>query len=114
MSYTHIVCRKPETVPDELPDHAYDYISVFQEANLKGTSGNPQPSVSGDGASEVQFELTPCDAYGPGNPQPSVSGDGASEVQFELIPCDAYGPGNPQPSTVGDDASEIQIELTIL
>ena len=84
MSYTHIVCRKPETVPDELPDHAYDYISVFQEANLKGTSGNLQPSVSGDGASEVQFELTPCDAYGPGNPQPSTVGDDASEMQIEL------------------------------
>ena len=29
------------------------------------TTVNPQPSTARDGASEVQFELTPCDAYGP-------------------------------------------------
>ncbi len=64
MSYTHL-CRKPEIVLDELPDHDYDFISVFQEANLKSITGNPQPSTAGDDASEVKFELTPCDAYGP-------------------------------------------------
>ncbi|XP_064387851.1 uncharacterized protein LOC135336016 [Halichondria panicea] len=80
---------RPEIVLDELPHHDYDYISAFQEANL---TGNPQPSIAGDGASEVKFELTSCDAYGPGNPQPSTAGDNASEMKFELTPCDAYGP----------------------
>ena len=51
---------------DELPDHDYDYIdqSVFQEGNL---AGNPQLSIvtTGEDASEVGFELTPCEAYGP-------------------------------------------------
>ncbi len=61
MSCTHLY-RKPKIVLDELPDHDYDFISVFQEANLKGTTGNP---TAGDDASEVKFELTPCDAYGP-------------------------------------------------
>ncbi len=63
----HLVCRKPEIVLDELTHHDYDYISVFQEANLKSksTTGNPQPSTAGDGALEVQFKLSPCDAYGP-------------------------------------------------
>ena len=62
--YIHL-CRRPEIVLDELPHHDYEYISVFQEANLKSTTGNPQPSTAKDGASEVPFELTPCDAYGP-------------------------------------------------
>ena len=84
--------RRPEVVLDELTHHDYDYISVFQEANLMSTTVNPQPSTARDGASEVQFELTPCDAYGSGNPQPSTVGDDVSEVQFELTPCEAYGP----------------------
>ncbi|XP_064387621.1 uncharacterized protein LOC135335889 isoform X1 [Halichondria panicea] len=92
-------------VADKLPDHVYDYISVFQERNLETSTGNPKPSTAGGGASEVQFELTPCEAYGPGNPQPST-------VQFELTPCEAYGSGNPQPSTAGNGASEVQFELT--
>ena len=91
MSNTHIY-RRPEVVLDELPHHVYDYISVFQEANLMSTTRNPQPSTASDGASEVQFKLTPCDAYGSGNPQPSTVGDDVSEVKFELTPCEAYGP----------------------
>ena len=52
---------------DELPDHDYDYISQFQEGNLDISAGNPQPSTvtTGEDASEVGFELTPCEAYGP-------------------------------------------------
>ncbi len=52
---------------DELPDHDYDYISVFQEGNLDISAGNPQLSIvtTGEDASEVGFELTPCEAYGP-------------------------------------------------
>ena len=84
----HLACRRPD-VADELPDHDYDYISV---GNSKTLAENPQPSTAGEGASEVQFELTPCEAYEPGNPQPSTPEEGASEVQFELTPCEAYGP----------------------
>ena len=58
MSYTHL-CRKPEIVLDELPDHDYDYISVFQEADLKSTTGNPQPSTAGDNASEFVVKGNP-------------------------------------------------------
>ncbi|XP_064387615.1 uncharacterized protein LOC135335886 isoform X2 [Halichondria panicea] len=61
---------KPEIVLDELPDHDYDYISVFQEADLKSTTGNPQPSTAGDDASEVQIEQTSCDTYEPVTIQP--------------------------------------------
>ncbi len=57
--------RRPEIPLDELPDHDYEYISVFQEANLKSTTGNPQSSTAGDDASDVRFEVTPCEAYGP-------------------------------------------------
>ncbi len=92
-----MVCRKPDIVLYELPDHDYDYISAYQEANLKDTTGNPQPSTAKDGASEVQFELTPCDAYGPGNPQPSALRDDASEVQIEQTSCDTYEPVTVQP-----------------
>ena len=55
-------------VVDDLPiHHDYDYISPgpFQEANLKSTTGNPLPSTAGAAASKRQFELTPCEAYGP-------------------------------------------------
>ncbi len=56
----HLACRRPD-VADELPDHDYDYINVFQEGNLETSTENP----TGEDASEVQFKLTPCDAYGP-------------------------------------------------
>ena len=45
--------------------HVYDYINVFQEGNLETSTGNPKPSTAWNDASEVQFELTPCEAYGP-------------------------------------------------
>ena len=84
----HLACRRPD-VADELPDHDYDYISV---GNSETLTENPQPSTAGNDASEVQFELTPYEAYEPGNPQPSTAGEDASKVQFELTPCEAYGP----------------------
>ena len=53
-------------VANEIPDPDYDYINVFQEGNLETSTENPQPSTAGEGASEVQFELTrTCEAYGP-------------------------------------------------
>ncbi len=54
-------CRRTDDV-EELPDHDYDFISPFQEGNLKSITGNP---TAGDDASEVRFELTSCEAYGP-------------------------------------------------
>ncbi|XP_064387674.1 uncharacterized protein LOC135335909 isoform X6 [Halichondria panicea] len=63
-------------VADELPDHEYDYISV---GNSETSTEIPQPSTAGDDAAEVQFELTPCEAYArPVNPQPSTAGEDAS------------------------------------
>ena len=60
----HLTCRRPD-VADEIPDPDYDYINVFQEGNLETSTENPQPSTVWNDASEVQFELTPCEAYGP-------------------------------------------------
>ena len=85
----HLACRRPD-VADELPDHEYDYISV---GNSETSTEIPQPSTAGDDAAEVQFELTPCEAYArPVNPQPSTAGEDASEVQFELTPCHSVRP----------------------
>ncbi len=87
---------------------------IISVGNSETSTEIPQPSTAGNDAAEVQFELTPCEAYaGPVNPQPSTVGEGASEVQFELTPCEAYArPVNPQPSTAGEGASEVQFELT--
>ena len=54
------ICRQSDIGLNELPNHDYDYIPAVQ---LKSNTGNPPTTKKK--VSEVKFEVTPCEAYGP-------------------------------------------------